>query len=124
MTGTTTTTTTLAELASLAGTDLGHSDWLTVDQERINTFADATDDHQWIHVDPERAKAGPFGGPIAHGYLSLSVLIPLRSARLEVTDASTNVKYGLNKVRLPAPSPVDARGRPSATLTEVGPMPG
>lgn len=119
MTGTTTTTTTLAELASLAGTDLGHSDWLTVDQERINTFADATDDHQWIHVDPERAKAGPFGGPIAQGYLSLSLLIPLWSELLEVTDATTNVNYGLNKVRFPAPVPVDARVRLSATLTEV-----
>ncbi|HLR96281.1 MAG TPA: MaoC family dehydratase [Jiangellaceae bacterium] len=113
------TTTTLAELPALAGTDLGHSSWLTVDQERVNTFADATDDHQWIHVDPERAKAGPFGGPIAHGYLSLSLLIPLWSELLEVTDASTNVNYGLNKVRFPAPVPVDARVRLSATLTEV-----
>ena len=113
------TTTTLAELPALAGTDLGRSNWLTVDQERVNTFADATDDHQWIHVDPERAKAGPFGGPIAHGYLSLSLLIPLWSELLEVTDASTNVNYGLNKVRFPAPVPVDARVRLSATLTEV-----
>lgn len=114
-----TTKTTLAELPSLAGTDLGCSEWLTIEQERINTFADATDDHQWIHVDPERAKGGPFGGPIAHGYLSLSLLIPLWAELLHVTDATTNVNYGLNKVRFPAPVPVDTRVRLSATLAEV-----
>jgi len=115
-----TTTTTLAELPSLTGSELGTSDWVEVTQDRVNTFADATDDHQWIHVDVERAKAeSPFGGPIAHGYLTLSLLIPMWSAVLTVTDAGMGVNYGLNKVRFPAPVPVGAKIRLTATLADV-----
>jgi acyl dehydratase len=76
-----TTSVTFAELRGMEGADLGFSEWITVDQDRINTFADATDDHQWIHVDVERAKTGPFGGPIAHGFLTLSLAIPMWTNR-------------------------------------------
>ncbi len=116
----TTTTTTLAELPALKGSELGTSDWFEVTQDRVNTFADATDDHQWIHVDVERAKAeSPFGGPIAHGYLTLSLLIPMWSQVLTVTDAAMAVNYGLNKVRFPAPVPVGSRLRLTARLADV-----
>jgi acyl dehydratase len=115
-----TTTTTLAELAALKGTELGTSDWVEVTQERVNLFADATNDHQWIHVDVERAKAeSPFGGPIAHGYLTLSLLIPMWSEVLVVTDVKMAVNYGLNKVRFPAPVPVGSKLRLVATLQDV-----
>ncbi|TQS42101.1 MaoC family dehydratase [Cryptosporangium phraense] len=115
-----TTTTTIAELPSLKGTELGSSDWFEVTQERVNLFADATDDHQWIHVDPERAAAeSPFGGPIGHGYLTLSLLIPMYAQVLRVTDATMGVNYGLNKVRFPAPVPVGAKIRLTATLKDV-----
>jgi acyl dehydratase len=91
-----------------------------VTQERVNTFADATDDHQWIHVDVERATAeSPFGGPIGHGYLTLSLLIPMWSQVLSVSDATMGVNYGLNKVRFPAPVPVGSRIRLTATLKDV-----
>jgi acyl dehydratase len=114
------TTTTLAELPSLKGEELGQSSWIEVTQERVNTFADATGDHQWIHVDVERAKAeSPFGGPIGHGYLTLSLLIPMWSEVLTVTDAAMGVNYGLNKVRFPAPVPVGAKIRLTATLQDV-----
>jgi acyl dehydratase len=114
------TTITMAELPSLKGKELGTSPWIEITQERVNTFADATDDHQWIHVDVERAKKeSPFGGPIAHGYLTLSLLIPLWSHVLTVTDATAVVNYGLNKVRFPAPVPVGGRIRLTATLTDV-----
>jgi acyl dehydratase len=114
------TTTTLAELPSLKGKELGQSSWIEVTQERVNTFADATGDHQWIHVDVERAKAeSPFGGPIGHGYLTLSLLIPMWSEVLTVTDAAMGVNYGLNKVRVPAPVPVGAKIRLTATLQDV-----
>jgi len=120
-----TTTTTIAELPSLQGQELEASPWIEVTQERVNTFADATDDHQWIHVDVERAKKeSPFGGPIAHGYLTLSLLIPLWSHVLTVVDASSVVNYGLNKVRFPAPVPVGGRIRLTATLTDVTDVPG
>jgi acyl dehydratase len=116
----TSTTTTLAELAALKGTELGTSDWVEVTQERVNLFADATNDHQWIHVDVERAKAeSPFGGPIAHGYLTLSLLIPMWSEVLVVTDVKMAVNYGLNKVRFPAPVPVGSKLRLVATLQDV-----
>jgi acyl dehydratase len=116
----TATTTTLAELPALKGTELGTSDWVEVTQDRVNTFADATDDHQWIHVDVERAKAeSPFGGPIGHGYLTLSLLIPMWSQVLTVTDSSMAVNYGLNKVRFPAPVPVGSKIRLTATLADV-----
>jgi acyl dehydratase len=112
----------LAELASLEGADLGFSGYLEITQERVNTFADATDDHQWIHVDPERAKEGPFGGPIAHGFLTLSLAIPLWAELLDVTDSGTKVNYGLDRVRFVSPVHVGARIRMSAvvaTVTEV-----
>src|SRR3954468_7465648 len=115
-----TTTTTMAEVPGLVGTELGSSDWHEVTQEHVNTFADATDDHQWIHVDVERATAeSPFGGPIGHGYLTLSLLIPMWSQVLTVSDATMGVNYGLNKVRFPAPVPVGSRIRLTATLREV-----
>ena len=120
MTAPTRTTTTIADLPSLTGQELGTSDWFEVTQERVNTFADATGDHQWIHVDVERAtKESPFGGPIGHGYLTLSLLIPMWSEVLTVTDASMAVNYGLNKVRFPAPVPVGAKIRLTATLAGV-----
>ncbi|QLH20962.1 MaoC family dehydratase [Streptomyces sp. Rer75] len=107
------------ELKQLAGQHLGHSRWHQIEQDRIDTFADATGDHQWIHVDPERAKDGPFGGTIAHGYLTLSLLIPLWSEILELGGVRMAVNYGLNKVRFPAPVPVGARIRAGATLVSV-----
>ena len=114
------TTTTLAELPSLKGKELGTSGWVEVTQERVNTFADATGDHQWIHVDVERAKKeSPFGGPIGHGYLTLSLLIPMWAEVLVVSDAVMGVNYGLNKVRFPAPVPVGSKLRLTATLTDV-----
>jgi acyl dehydratase len=107
-----TTTTTMAEVPGLVGSELGSSDWHEVTQEHVNEFAEATGDHQWIHVDVERAKAeSPFGGPIAHGYLTLSLLAPLSEQVLRVTDTVMGVNYGLNKVRFPAPVPVGARVR-------------
>jgi acyl dehydratase len=119
-----TTVDTLAELAGLVGTDLGQSDWIEVDQDRINLFARATGDDQWIHTDPERAKDGPFGQTIAHGYLTLSLLIPLWSRLLEVREARTKVNYGLGKVRFPAPVPSGSRVRLRATLAAADPVPG
>jgi acyl dehydratase len=100
--------------------DAGQGDWVDVTQDRVNTFADATDDHQWIHVDVARAlRESPFGGPIGHGYLTLSLLIPLWSQVLTVTDATMVVNYGLNKVRFPAPVPVGAKIRLTAVLADV-----
>jgi acyl dehydratase len=114
------TTTTLADLPSYRGKELGTSDWVEVTQDRVNTFADATADHQWIHVDVERATAeSPFGGPIAHGYLTLSLLIPMWSQVLTVTGTTMAVNYGLNKVRFPAPVPVGSKIRLTATLADV-----
>ena len=115
-----TTTTTLAELPSLVGKELGTSDWREVTQDSVNLFADATGDHQWIHVDVERAKReSPFGGPIAHGYLTLSLLVPLVSQTYTVSDAKMGVNYGLNKVRFPSPVPVGSKVRAKATLAQV-----
>jgi acyl dehydratase len=115
-----TTTTTMGELAGLQGQELGSSDWYEVTQEAVNLFADATGDHQWIHVDVERAKKeSPFGGPIAHGYLTLSLLVPLLAQVLTVSDAVMGVNYGLNKVRFPSPVPVGSKVRATASLKEV-----
>ena len=115
-----TTTTTMSELPGLVGTELGSSEWFEVTQEAVNTFAEATGDHQWIHVDVERAKKeSPFGGPIAHGYLTLSLLVPMLAEVLVVTDTAMGVNYGLNKVRFPSPVPVGSKVRASATLTDV-----
>ncbi len=105
---------------SMVGKEVGPTDWVEVTQEMVNLFADATGDHQWIHVDVERAKKeSPFGGPIAHGYLTLSLLVPLVSQTYTVTDASMGVNYGLNKVRFPAPVPVGAKLRAKAVIDEV-----
>ncbi|MCL7428412.1 MaoC family dehydratase [Streptomyces sp. YS415] len=101
----------LADLISLSGADLGRTGWIDITQDRVNTFADATDDHQWIHTDPEKAKEGPFGGPIAHGYLTLSLVIPLFGELLTITGTRLSVNYGLEKVRFPSPVPVGARIR-------------
>ncbi|HEV7211087.1 MAG TPA: MaoC family dehydratase [Blastococcus sp.] len=115
-----TTTTTIAELSGRTGQELGSSDWYEVTQDAVNLFADATGDHQWIHVDVERAKKeSPFGGPIAHGYLTLSLLAPMSSQVLAVTDTVMGVNYGLNKVRFPSPVPVGSKVRLTATLKEV-----
>ncbi len=107
------------ELRDGVGTHLGFSDWITIDQARIDTFADATGDHQWIHVDPERAKTGPFGTTIAHGYLTLSITNLFLPELLQVPSASSGVNYGANKVRFPAPVPVDARIRMGCEIIEV-----
>ncbi|MER7571424.1 MaoC family dehydratase [Streptomyces sp. NPDC126514] len=101
----------LVDLISLSGADLGRTGWIDITQDRVNTFADATDDHQWIHTDPEKAKEGPFGGPIAHGYLTLSLVIPLFGELLTITGTKLSVNYGLEKVRFPSPVPVGARIR-------------
>ncbi|MFP3986096.1 MaoC family dehydratase [Streptomyces sp. E11-3] len=111
-------------LKKLAGTDLGTSDWIDITQERINTFADATGDHQWIHVDVEQAKEGPFGGTIAHGYLTLSLFIPMFTELLDVDGVTTKVNYGLNKVRFPSPVQAGSRARLVARLAEVAEVPG
>ncbi|HTN56901.1 MAG TPA: MaoC family dehydratase [Protaetiibacter sp.] len=108
-----------ADAASLAGTDLGTSDWHVVTQEQVNLFADATDDHQWIHVDPERAKDGPFGAPIAHGFLSLSLTVKFWSELFDLTGVTTRVNYGLDKVRFVSPVKVGSRVRMSAVIAEV-----
>src|SRR6186713_211114 len=102
---------TIAELKDLLGQEIGVSDWITVTQERIQLFADATNDHQWIHVDVERAKAGPFGAPIAHGFMTLSLLPEMGASAMEVLDARMGVNYGLNRVRFPAPVPAGSRVR-------------
>ncbi|MGP3940124.1 MULTISPECIES: MaoC family dehydratase [Streptomyces] len=114
----------LDELKKLAGSDLGTSEWIEVTQDRIDTFADATGDHQWIHTDPERAAQGPFGAPIAHGYLTLSLFIPLFTQLLDVRGVTTKVNYGLNKVRFPAPVRVGSRLRLAARLSSVEDVPG
>jgi acyl dehydratase len=101
----------LAELPALVGQEVAVSDWLTVTQEQVNLFADATGDHQWIHVDPEKAKAGPFGAPIAHGFLTLSLLPKFFETALEIREARMGVNYGLNKVRFTSPVPVGSRLR-------------
>jgi acyl dehydratase len=107
------------DLRDAVGKGLGYSDWLTVDQERINKFADATDDHQWIHVDPERAAQGPFKTTIAHGYLTLSLLPVLASGLTRVDGIRMGINYGVNKVRFPAPLPVDSRVRAGVEILSV-----
>lgn len=109
----------IAELEKHLGQEIGTSDWVTVDQERINTFADATGDHQWIHIDEERAKAGPFGGTIAHGFLTLSLLPLLGAEVMNVTGMKMKINYGLNKVRFPKPVPAGAKVRDVVTLKEI-----
>ncbi|MEU9981465.1 MaoC family dehydratase [Streptomyces sp. NPDC050856] len=107
------------ELRAGVGEQLGHSDWLEVAQQRIDLFAEATGDHQWIHVDPERAAAGPFGTTIAHGYLTLSLLPVLVPQVLRVENVKMGINYGTNKVRFPSPVPVGSRLRATAVLQDV-----
>ncbi|MCW2856575.1 MAG: dehydratase [Marmoricola sp.] len=109
----------ITELAGAAGTDLGTSDWLEIDQQRIDRFADATGDHQWIHVDPERAADGPFGRTIAHGFLTLSVLPVLQHQLYAVEGVRMAVNVGLNRVRFMTPVPVGSKIRARATIAEV-----
>lgn len=101
----------LAELPALVGHEVAVSDWLTVTQEQVDLFARATGDHQWIHVDVERAKAGPFGAPIAHGFLTLSLIPRFFETSMEIKNSRMGVNYGLNKVRFTAPVPVGSRLR-------------
>jgi len=114
-----TTTAAYTDAAGLAGTDLGWTDWVEVTQDRVNLFAAATDDHQWIHVDPERAATGPFGTTIAHGYLTLALLPVLAAQIYAIEGLAFGMNYGANKVRFPAPVPVDSRLRATATLQET-----
>ena len=108
-----------ADLQAHVGQHLGYSDWLEITQERVNQFAEATGDFQWIHVDVERAKAGPFGGPIAHGFLTLSLAPGLLKDVWQVRGAKMGVNYGLNKVRFPSPVPVGSKVRAGAALKEA-----
>src|SRR5437868_11805493 len=107
---------TLSELAQHVGEEIAVSDWVTITQEQVNLFADATGDHQWIHVDVERAKQGPFGAPIAHGFLTLSLLPKLMESAIEIRESRMGVNYGLNKVRFTSPVPVGSRLRARAKL--------
>jgi len=108
-----------SELLGSVGQHLGYSDWLEIDQQRINLFADATGDHQWIHVDPERAREGPFGATIAHGYLTLSLANLFLPQIMEVQNVSMGVNYGCDKVRFPAPVPVGSRVRGGGEVLSV-----
>jgi acyl dehydratase len=115
----------LDELRAAVGRDLGTSDWVEITQERVDTFADATGDHQWIHVDVERARReSPFGGPIAHGYLTLSLTNQLLPEVVEVRGISSGINYGADKVRFPAPVPVGSRVRASVRLDAADDVPG
>jgi acyl dehydratase len=111
-------------LRAAVGTHLGYSDWLEITQERIDRFADATGDHQWIHTDPQRARHGPFGATIAHGYLTLSITNLFLSQLLRVPSARLGVNYGANKVRFPAPVPVGSKLRMGAEIIDVADVPG
>jgi acyl dehydratase len=112
------------DVVAAVGEELGPGEWRVVDQEAIDTFADATGDHQWIHVDRERAAAGPFGGPIAHGLLTLSLLPVLLGALYRIEGVRMGINYGLNKVRFPAPVPVGSRVRATSRIAEATPMEG
>lgn len=113
---------TLAELSALAGQEIAVSAWLTITQAQVNQFAQATGDHQWIHVDVERAKAGPFGGPIAHGFFTLALIPRFLESSLTIVEARMGVNYGLNKVRFTAPVPVGSRLRARITLLKSEPI--
>jgi acyl dehydratase len=110
---------TFDELSEAAGQELGTSDWLTIDQERVDAFADATGDHQWIHVDVERAKEGPFGGTIAHGYLTLSLVPQFGAQIFSLETPGAKLNYGVNKVRFPNPVRVGSRVRATASIGDV-----
>jgi acyl dehydratase len=109
----------IADLEASVGQEAGPTDWFVMDQSRIDTFADATEDHQWIHVDPERARSGPFGGPIAHGYLTLSLIPHLLGRTFQVDGVRMGVNYGLNRLRFPSPVPVPGTVRATFTLNGV-----
>ena len=112
----------IGDLQPLVGEVIGTSEWLTLEQDRINRFADATGDHQWIHVDPVRAKDGPFGTPIAHGFLTLSLLPAFTHTAYKVKNSSAGVNYGLDKVRFPAPVPVGSLLRAHFKLVAFDPL--
>jgi len=112
----------LAELPALVGQEVAVSDWTTITQEQVNQFADATGDHQWIHVDVERAKAGPFGAPIAHGFLTLSLLPKFFETAIAIRNTGMGVNYGLNRVRFTGPVPVGSRLRGRCTLLACDPI--
>jgi acyl dehydratase len=114
---------TFDEVAAAAGEELGTSDWLAIDQERVNQFAEATGDHQWIHVDQERAATGPFGTTIAHGYLTLSLIPMLGSQVFRLATPGPRLNYGVNKVRFPNPVRVGSRVRVKVTMGEVTEVP-
>ena len=113
---------TLAELPPLVGQELAVSDWITITQEQVNLFAQATGDHQWIHVDVERATAGPFGAPIAHGFLTLSLIPRFFESSFEIVQSRMGVNYGLNKVRFTSPVPVGSRLRARMKLLACEPI--
>ena len=113
---------TLAELADCVGQEVAISDWLTITQQQINLFAEATGDHQWIHVDPEKAAKGPFGGPIAHGFLTLSLIPKFFESSFEIIGSRMGVNYGLNKVRFTSPVPVGSRLRGRMKLLAAQPI--
>ncbi|HEX6019497.1 MAG TPA: MaoC family dehydratase [Burkholderiaceae bacterium] len=115
---------TLASLQTRVGEELAVGDWVTVDQSMIDKFAEATGDHQWIHVDRERAAKGPFGTTVAHGFLTLSLLPRLAQSALEIADVRMSVNYGLNRVRFPAPVPSDSRIRARLKLLAYEPLDG
>jgi acyl dehydratase len=112
------------ELASSVGTDLGTTDWITVTQDQVDKFAEATLDHQWIHTDTDRARSGPFGGPIAHGYLTMSLASHFLSDLARVEGISMGINYGVDKVRLPSPVPVGSRLRGRGEVVDVKEVPG
>ena len=114
----------LADLQALVGQDLGTSEWVAIDQARIDRFAEATGDHQWIHVDPVRAAAGPFGRTVAHGFLTLSLVPQLFATAFEIDDVRMGINYGLNRVRFTNPVPVDARVRGHFRLLAYEPIEG
>src|SRR5947209_1938484 len=113
----------MAGLRQCAGWNLGYTDWVEITQDEVDQFAQLTGDHNFLHVDPERAQQTPFGGTIAHGFLSLSLLAPV-TQRLQVTDAATSINYGLDKVRFPAPLPVGGHWRATAEITQVSEIKG
>lgn len=113
-----------AAVKEAVGQHLGYTDWMVIDQDRINRFADATGDHQWIHVDEEKAKEGPFGATIAHGYLTLSLTNLFLPQLIQVENISMGINYGVNKVRFPAPVRVGSRIRGGAEIVEVEDIPG
>ncbi|MBO9677374.1 MAG: MaoC family dehydratase [Acidovorax sp.] len=114
---------TYSEVAACVGQEVAVTDWITITQQQVNLFAEATGDHQWIHVDPERAKAGPFGAPIAHGFLTLSLVPRFFESAFAIAGARMGVNYGLNRVRFTAPVPVGSRLRARLTLQATEPLP-